>query len=177
MRRQLIALVAVTVAAGASVSSPIEACGDKFMLSGRGMSFEMMYRARYPGAVLLYSPGALSKTDYTKLQALLTRAGHKVTLVRDADKVASTASAIKADVVVTPLADAGTIGAQAKLTPSVPAILPVLATGNKAEKAACKQQPYACELKVEDSPERFIIAVNETMTGRTKARSKSAHTR
>ena len=177
MRRQLIAVIVLTMAAGASVSKPIEACGDKFMLPGRGLSFEDVYRARYPGAVLIYSPGGSSKTDYMKLQTLLTRAGHKVTLVRDAHQIASTASAVKADVVVTALADADTVGSQAKSTPSVPTILPVLATGNKAEKAACKQQPYACELKSEDSPEKFIVAVNETMTARTKARSKGVPTR
>jgi hypothetical protein len=167
----------MTAAAGASVSSPIEACGDKFMLTGGLMSFDQVYRARYPGAVLIYSPGGAAKTDYTKLQTLLTRVGHKVTLVREANQIDSTVSAIKADVVVTPFADAGTIGRQAQSGPTAPAILPVLATGNKVEKAACKQQPYACELKAADGPEKFILAVNETMTGRTKARSKSTQSR
>ena len=54
---------------------------------------------------------------------------------------------------------AGTIGRQAQSGPTSPSILPVLAVGNKAEKAACKQEPYACELKAEDSPEKFIVAV------------------
>jgi hypothetical protein len=32
-------------------------------------------------------------------------------------------------------------------------------------------------LKAADGPEKFILAVNETMTGRTKARSKSTQSR
>jgi len=177
MRRHVIALFGVTAATTMFMSWPIEACGDKFMLPGSGLSFDAVYRARYPGAVLIYSPAGARVTDAGKLQAVLTRAGHKVTVVTESRQVASTASTIKADVVLTPLAEAARIGSEARPNSTRPSILPVLSTGDKAEKAACKQQSSRCGLRAKDSVLDYIVAVNATMSDRTKARLKGAQPR
>lgn len=172
MKRHALALAVLMVSVAMPASSPIEACGDKFMQVGRGLAFDEVYRARYPGAVVIYSPRGRASSDDTKLQASLTRAGHRVTVVRET-LAASAVSAMKADVVLTPLDEAGTIGSQAKTATTSPTVLPVMPTGNRTEKAACKQQAFTCDLKAQDSPENFIVAVNKTMTDRAKARSRA----
>ena len=177
MNIRLIAIGMVVISAAASAPAILEACGDKYMLAGRGLLFTDAYRAKYPGSVLIYAASGKASKDDAKLQAMLTKAGHRVTVVSDPNLLAATVAAVKADVVVTPLDDAGVIGPHAKAASSRPAVLPVLATGNKAEKQACKEQAFACELKAKDSPENFIVAVNSTMNERTKARAKSLLTR
>ena len=173
MNRRLIAIGIVVISAAASAPAVVEACGDKYMLAGRGLLFADTYRAKYPGSVLIYAASGKASKDDAKLQAMLTKAGHRVTVVSERHLLAATVAAVKADVVVTPLGDARMIDPQAKAAPSRPSVLPVLATGNKAEKQACRQQAYPCELKAKDSPENFIVAVNNTMNDRTKARTKN----
>lgn len=170
MKRQLVALVAATAAAAPLLSIPLEACGDKFMMPGRGLGFADAYRARYPGTVMIYSPGGSGATDYSKVVSMLTRAGHRVMVVSDARQVTQTVDAIHADVVLAPLDEATLISARARATAAAPVILPVLPTGTKAEKAACKQQPFVCDLRAKDGPEKFTVTVNTTIAQRAKSR-------
>lgn len=162
--------VAILVLFGALAPTGSEACGDKFLLPARGLSFDQAYRAQHPGEILIYLPAAspVNGTEFVKVQALLTRAGHHVIFVRDATQIASTLSSKRADVVLTSFPDAGVISAHAATSASAPLILPVLQGATKADLTACRLR-YACDLKTSDKPERFVVAVNSAMNSRAKA--------
>ncbi len=169
MKLRLLA-VAILVLAGSVVDRPVQACGDKFLLPPRGLSFDEAYRAAHPGSVVIYIPagGSAETAGYTKIQSLLTRAGHRVVVVLAADQLAGALSTSKADIVLTSFSEAGRAGAGVSPRPVGPVILPVLTAPTKQETAACKLK-YPCALKTSDRPEQFVLVVNSVMNDRTKA--------
>ena len=109
------------------------------------MSFEEAYRADHPGSILIYAPAGAAATEYTKVQAMLARVRHRVAVVQDASQVAQTRAAVKADIVLTSLSEAGLISSQAAASRTAPSILPVLGRATRVEAAACKVK-YPCDL-------------------------------
>jgi hypothetical protein len=91
-------------------------------------------------------------------------------MVREADQVGAAMARIKADIVLTPVSDASMMDVRARATAATPAVLPVLATGMKAEVSACKQTSKTCNLKLKDDL-KITDAVNEAMKKRAQARS------
>ncbi|MFI5178222.1 MAG: hypothetical protein ACHQO8_06655 [Vicinamibacterales bacterium] len=167
MKRHILA-AGILAVLGASRPTPLVACGDKFLSPPRGMTFEQAYRPAHPGSILIYAPAgpAASTAEYAKVQTLLTRVGHRVAVVHDAGQIAQTLAAVKADIVLTSLSEAGIISAQTGAG-RAPLVLPVLNQPTKAEMAACKVK-YPCDLKITDKPERFVVAVNAAMNDRAK---------
>ena len=51
-----VTVIVVALAAGIVTVSPVaDACGDKFMMLGRGPKFQKVYASVYPGKVLVYA--------------------------------------------------------------------------------------------------------------------------
>lgn len=170
MKLRLVAVV-VTVAA-LTGQRAIQACGDKFLLPPRGMSFEDAYRASHPGSVVIYAPGtAGDAAAFDKVQTLLTRVGHRVVLVRADDQLGPALSASKADIILTNFSEAAHAGQGLSPRPIGPVILPVL-SATKAQKNACKALLYPCLLESKDKPEQFVAVVNAVMNDRAKALSR-----
>jgi hypothetical protein len=171
MRPRILAVVLLAIV-GVSAPGPLLACGDKFLLPPRGMSFDEAYRARHPGSVLIFAPTGTATADaYSKVQALLARAGHRVAVVHDASQVSSALASAKADVVLTTLSEADIVSSQAGTPPTAPRIFAVLTPPGKANSTTCKTK-YSCDLKSTDKPERFVVAVNSAMDDRAKASTK-----
>lgn len=161
------AILGVAALAG---QRPIQACGDKFLLPPRGLSFEEAYRASNPGLVVMYVPGGRlgPGTEYAKVQSLLTRAGHRVVVAESRDQLDSALAQNKTDIVLTSFTEAPNAGAGLKPWPIGPVILPVLTAPTKAQTAACKLT-YPCLLESKDKPERFVAVANQVMNDRVKA--------
>jgi hypothetical protein len=164
---------AVLTCVGLAGQTPVQACGDKFLLPPRGLSFEEAYRAANPGLVVIYVPGSHSGTgtEYAKIQSMLTRAGHRVLVVQSKDQLDTALLQNKTDIVLTSFADAPAAGAGLQPIPIGPVILPVLTSPTKIEKAVCKQS-YPCLLQSGDKPERFVAVANEVMKDRVKAQQR-----
>jgi len=165
--------VAMVVVAALASQGPLQACGDKFLLLPRGLSFGETFRASHPGVVVLYVPGSrlVPGTEYAKVQSLLTRAGHTVVVVESKDELDRALVRNKADIVLTSFTEAPAAGAGLKPWPIGPVILPVLTAPTKAVKAACKLH-YPCLLEATDKPERFVAVTNEVMNDRVKAQKR-----
>jgi len=157
---------AVLIFTEATVPARLSACGDKFLLPPGGLSFEKVYRADHPGAVLIYAPPG-STADYTRVQAMLTKVGHRVTVLEDDNQLTQAIAAGTVDVIVTDLRDAGLISSKTATSRLTPSILAVLDRPTKTETEACKLK-YRCDLRSTDKPERFVVAVNATMNDRAK---------
>src|SRR5262245_8442304 len=81
-----------------------EACGDKFLLVGRGVEFHRAYAALYPASILIYAKmaGDAGKAIRdARFQATLTQAGHRVLLVENDATLARALEADRVDLILT----------------------------------------------------------------------------
>src|ERR1700730_2594592 len=80
-----VALVLAFVTLVGFRSEVVSACGDKFLLVGRGVSFQHAYAAIHPASILIVLPPKSVKSAAVRdsgLQTALKMAGHRVELVQ-----------------------------------------------------------------------------------------------
>ena len=103
--------VALVVAVGVWASGDLLACGDKFLVAGRGTRFQRPKNAR-AASVLIYAdpsttlPGALKKM---KLEAILKLEGHRSTTVETFDQLSAIIDGGRFDVILASTNVAGSI--------------------------------------------------------------------
>src|SRR6185503_17811099 len=81
-------LVLLTVAIVATPIGwrPVEACGDKFLLVGRGVRFQRAYAAVHPANILIYARPTTSANRAIRdpqFHKSLRQAGHQVSVIED----------------------------------------------------------------------------------------------
>jgi len=160
-----IVLVAVVQADG------VQACGDKFLLVGRGVKFRQAYAAIYPASIVVYAHpeqhNAAKAILDPRLQSSLKTAGHRVTIVEDDRALARTLESDRVDLVLTDVADADRIARQAETSPMRPTVLPVMFEPTKEEAKAVEAR-YSCRLTNADRPDRYLSAIDDAMKARKK---------
>jgi hypothetical protein len=162
--RSLATVVATSVLVAVSWIS-IDACGDKFLLVGRGVSVGRTYASLYPGRIVIYmrqNAEAVERTD--GLRKLLTRAGHQVS-VATGDQL-QTLQPGHTDIVISDGADAGAVDAQLTGLTSKPTVLFVLMNKDKRSSAATKT---VCQLKQSDKADRFLTVIEDAMKARQQS--------
>jgi len=117
----------------------VNACGDKLVALGGGMSFQRVFSSRHPGKLILYMPADSALRAANKemqIDASLTRAGHSVRSVSTRGELDDALRDAAADLVVTDWVDARAVNAD--LGGRV-AVLPVLTGGEAAgsTRAGC----------------------------------------
>jgi hypothetical protein len=146
------------------------ACGDKFFLVGRGDRFARAYASLYPGRILIYTggPTATSKALADgRLQKYFTRAGHKVSIARDAAALDQALESGAVDVVLAGLNEAIALVPRVSDASSKPTLVPV-ADDSRASPPA--QHQFAATLKTSDKINGFLAKIESVM----KARSASS---
>jgi hypothetical protein len=139
--------IAVVLAFAASVSagSPVvSACGDKFLVVGRGVRFQRAYAAIHPASILIVLPPKNVKTAAVRDSRLLSElklAGHRVEVVQQPANLSEVLGRSRHDIVLAERADASAIltvvGAAGQLKPS---IIGVLEDPSSVELTAARQQ-------------------------------------
>jgi hypothetical protein len=164
-----IVLVAIVQADG------VQACGDKFLLVGRGVKFRQAYAAIYPASIIVYAqpqqPSTAKAILDPRLHASLKAAGHHVTIAEDERALARLLDSDPVDLVLTDVADADRISKQAAAAPSRPAVLPVMFEPSK-EEAKTIEARYSCRLTSSDRPDRYLSAIDDAMKTRVSQRKK-----
>src|SRR5436190_4637777 len=133
-----IALLFAVVLLGSSAR--LSACGDKFLVVGRGTRFQSGARATHPASVLIYAPPECvppkSACD-KKFQIVLRQAGYRSMTATSAEELAGLLKQRSYDVVIADIADARAVERLAALEPSGPAVLPIVinATGEQLDEA------------------------------------------
>ena len=183
MRRILLSLgVASTVFIQSSV--PVDACGDKLLMLGRGIRFQSRHSGR-PAAVLLYLPmgtrGGGPLTD-PKLESALTEAGHTVRSVTTKEELSQALRSGQYDVVLADLAEAADLQRSLATDATNAVVLPVAYL--LAPASASKQQAkvdtaraakeFSVVLQVPDRPGHYCAIVDKAMELKLKKdRSKT----
>ena len=105
-------------------SSAAQACGEGMFNTGKGLPYQV-YLAPRPAAVLVYAaPDTASGQGEASIYAGLQKAGHHVTVVRDATTLKQAMSQKHYDVVISAFDDIDTVtAAESAQTPS---LLPVV---------------------------------------------------
>ena len=137
MNRYLAAAV-VCLALGILGSEAVSACGDKFLLLGRGMRFQRAYAAIHPARILLVVPAKSVKVAAVRdprLKNALENAGHNVKVVQVA-KLAEALAGSRYDLILAGRADAMGIPATLPAAAGKPSVVGVLEDSGGADVTA-----------------------------------------
>lgn len=144
---------------------PLDACGDKFLLVGRGATFGRTYASVYPGGIIIYARDSAGATERTAgLRTVLTRAGHRVSVVSE-DRLAAALQRGGTDIVIADGMAAPVVERQLPQSESKPTVLYVLMDSDK--KTASKTTVYA--LKQSDKAPRVRQVIENAMKARAQA--------
>jgi hypothetical protein len=169
MRACVVTLVLVGMAVVQGADN-LQACGDKFLLVGRGVKFRQAYAAIYPASIVVYSRPQHSTAKATRdprLLADLKAAGHRVTVAEDERTLANALASDRVDLVLTDVSDADRIAQQADTSPTHPKVLPVMFQPSKEEAKAIESR-YSCRLTSSDRSDRYLSAIDDAMKSRKK---------
>ena len=145
---------------------PLDACGDKFLMVGRGAKFDRVFASLYPGTIVILARDLARATERTSaLRKALTYAGHRVSLIRS-DEVTAALQRSRTDIVIADGHDAPTIDPQLTLLASKPTMLYVLM--DKEPKQATGVNTL-CELKQSDRLMRWLQVIDDAMQARARS--------
>jgi hypothetical protein len=162
-------LVAALIVSVPALYPVAQACGDKFLMVGRGARFQRAYASVYPGKVLIY---ARSSTDPKaairdpQLHKALRQAGHAVSVIEDWALLEQALKTVPVDVVLADVAEAARLRDLVASSSAHPDAL-YIAFASKVKTA---NPEFVCRLKSSDKPLKYLDEIENAM----KARSKHA---
>jgi hypothetical protein len=140
--RTWVALALASVVIAIIGTQAVTACGDKFLLVGRGVRFQRAYAAIHPASILIVLPPKSVKNAAvrdSRLQTALKMAGHRVELVAPAN-LADVLGRSKYDIILAERADAFAIPDVVSAGPVKPSVVGVLEDPSAVELAAARQR-------------------------------------
>ena len=153
MRRPILLIfVAITF-----IALDASACGDKFLLVGRGARYQRGYVAVHPGSILLYANTPL--TSSRGLRAALKMAGHRLTVASTRAALDASLGTGKFDIL---LADSSESAALSTAVTTTAMLVPVLS--GKAPVLKTSAGKEFCVLK-DDNRKRNPLAVLDEIIG------------
>jgi hypothetical protein len=165
-------LVALTLALLGTISigsQVVSACGDKFLLVGRGLRFQRAYAAIHPASILILLPPKSVKSAAVRDSRLVTAlkmAGHRVDVVKQPANLSEVLGRSRHDIVLAERADALAIQAVAGVGGQPkPSIVGVLEDLSPAELAAARQQ-LEYVLKSPQSLPQILNLLDDVMKAR-----------
>jgi hypothetical protein len=165
-----IATLAVVLAVAVpALYSVAQACGDKFLMVGRGAKFQRAYASVYPGKVLIYArPSTDSKAAIRdpQLHKALRQAGHAVSVIEDSTLFEQALKTVPVDIVLMDVGEADKLDPLVSSSATSPTALYVAFPGSPP----ALQQRFICKLKASDRPVRFLDEIENAMKTRAAAR-------
>jgi hypothetical protein len=172
MKRR-IGLVVLVVAVGLLTGADLLACGDKFLVAGRGTRYQRPKNFR-AASILIYtnpSTGLEASLRKVPVDAVLKREGHRATRVGAPGQLSATLASGRYDVV---LADSGDAAAVEQLLggdPDAPIVVTVCPRDGKEQPTAAK-----CALKASPKERHLLEAIDKAVERRDH-NSRRAHIR
>jgi hypothetical protein len=163
----LVVALAIVVPA---LYTAVHACGDKFLMVGRGAKFQRAYASVYPGNIYIYArPSTDQKAAIRdpQLYKALRQAGHTVSVIEDWTLLEQALKTVRVDVVLVDAAEAARLQPIVTSSPAHPDALYV------AFPKAVTPPQLVCRLKSTDRPMRFLDEVESAMKARAKNARKS----
>jgi hypothetical protein len=158
------AILAALVLAGNAL-----ACGDKFLIVGRGARFQRNYIAVHPSSLLVLNASLMARRD---IQAQLQHAGHRLTLVTSAEQLRQAVSAVAYDAVLADITDVPLIERTVAEAQNRPLLLPVV-DGSSRQSLAAAEAQFKCLLKTEkrQNDRRFLVRLDAALDAKLKSKA------
>jgi hypothetical protein len=148
----------------------LRACGDKFLMIGKGAKFRQAYAAIYPASVVVVALPQRESGKALRDPRLLTdlkQAGHQVAVVEDERALAQALTSGRVDVLLTDAADADRMAALAIDAPTRPHVLPVMFKPTKQQLSAVEAR-YKQSVKSGDRSIKYLSAIEDVMKAKKK---------
>jgi hypothetical protein len=155
----------------AAVYQPLDACGDKLLLVGRGLKFQRAYASLNPGHVLVYARATLSANAAIRnpqLHRTLRQAGHSVSVIEDAGLLEQALRSTTVDVVLTDVNEADRVSSSLAAASATPP--EVLFVAYPAANGSSSPPAVVCKLKPSDRALKYLDAIEDAMKVRAAAR-------
>ncbi len=164
----LIGLVAVV---GIWTGADLLACGDKFLVSGRGTRYQRPKNARAASILIYANPASGLEASLRKMpvESVLKREGHRATKVEAAAQLPSTLAGEKFDVVLASSGDAAEVEKLLGEGPDAPIVVAVCETS--AAKGA------SCGVKASPKERHLLEAIDKAVVRRDQNARKAAAAR
>jgi hypothetical protein len=166
--RTRIALALALVTLAGLGSQVVSACGDKFLLVGRGVTFRHAYAAIHPASILLVLPPKSVKSSAVRdsgLLAALKMAGHRVDVIQQPAALSEILGRARHDIVLAERADASDVLAGAAGQPKPPTIIGILEKPSGAELTSARQQ-FEYVLETPQSLPHILNLLDDVMKAR-----------
>lgn len=143
------------------------ACGEKFLIVGRGSRFQRGYVALHPASVLLLNTNL---TGQKELQTRLKLAGHRVQLAADAAQLREAMKTGKPDLILADVTDAPEVNGLMTSTATTALFLPVVDGSSKAKMAEFETL-YKCPLKHDSKSKNrgFLATIDAVLESKIKS--------
>jgi hypothetical protein len=167
MSTRILSFVLVLLAMISVGSDAVSACGDKFLLVGRGARFQQAYAAIHPASILIVLPPKSVKSAAVRDSRLVTAlkmAGHRVELVQQPANLADILGRSRHDIVLVERADALAVPNVGVPQPK-PAVIAILEEPSSAELALARQQ-LEFVLKTPQPLSQILNLVDDVMKAR-----------
>ena len=141
------------------------ACGDKFLVIGRGVRRARASGVSRPASIVIYAnpktslPEALADS---RLDSHLRNSGHRVTSVTTLGALQAALQAGGVDIVMSAVSDMNGIEPDIRSASSKPALLPVIYNPTGKELAAAERQ-YHCVMKAPSRKQDYVDVINEAL--------------
>lgn len=138
------------------------ACGDKFLVIGRGRRTHTAARA---ASILIYmNPKTELPEAMRELQipSTLKQAGHKTRAVESRAQVEAALQSGKYDLVLAALSDMIALEPEVASAPSRPSLLPVIYNPTGEELAAA-ERAYSCVMRSPSKNQHFLAVIDDAM--------------
>jgi len=163
-------IAALVVALSVSVPAiypVVGACGDKFLMAGRGAKFQRAYASVYPGKVLIYSQSSKNAKTAIRdpqLHKALRQAGHTVSIIDDWTLFENALRSGPVDVVLVDVAEVSRLQPLVASSVAHPDPMYVVSSNNAAPACA----GLNCRLKSSDKPLKYLEEVESVLKTRAK---------
>ncbi len=167
MNKTMLAVAAMAAGALALGADAASACGDKFVLLGRGAR---VARAKYPSSILIFMnptsriPAAEQEFH---VDATLKAAGHKSQVAESESAVSKALASGNYDLVLGDVADVPGLRRLAAGAPGKPVVLPLLYKPTPEELSAAEKEA-SCRVRASNKSADLLLVVEETMQSRKK---------
>jgi hypothetical protein len=163
-KRSIVALIGLLLLS----TEAAHACGDKFLLVGRGSRFQRAYVALHPASLLVLNSKVTAERD---LQSSLKLAGHAVRVVSDAGALTAAVAAGRVDFVLADFRDTEEIARVLPRETFDRLLLPVIDGSSKSSVAAATDQ-YKCLLghgRSMKASRHFLAEIDSAMESKLKS--------
>jgi hypothetical protein len=152
------------VISGCLSSAQALACGESMFHTGQGMRYHA-FITRRPAEILVYSPGQWkSGVAQAELYSGLQKAGHKITVVGDADALAQALKAHQYDVIIAGSGELDAVTARIVKTAREPSFIAVISNGSGND--AQLRDRYPRNVRDDDDLNQYLKSIEKTMETR-----------